>query len=75
MKAYSFIDEAQLLNENRFRSAAAGGLALLGALGSFGIKMPASYVKTHPGSTSMGKAVVQQMETKGERSVNKNGSR
>ena len=65
MKQYSFLAEAEQLNESKFKSAAAGALSLLGLIGASGAKMPASYVKSNPGATTFGRALVQQMVKSG----------
>lgn len=65
MKQYSFLDEAQLVDESKWKSAAAGALSALSLLGASGVKMPASYVKSNPGATTFGRALVQQMVKSG----------
>ena len=61
MKPYSFLAEAEQLKESKFKSAAAGALSLLGLIGASGAKMPAAYVKSNPGATTFGRALVQQI--------------
>lgn len=61
MKQYSFLYEAQIIEEGKWKSATAGVLSLLGLVGASGAKMPAAYVKANPGATTFGRAVMQQM--------------
>jgi len=64
MTYYSFIQEAECLEEGRLKSTMAGILALLGTAGVSTVKMPAAYIAKHPGETTFGKSVIMRMMKK-----------
>ena len=61
MIQYSFLEEAQFLEEKTKKSTIAAILASLGLIGVSPVKLPAAYVRTHPGEIRVIDAVAARI--------------
>ena len=58
---YSFLEEAQFLEEKTKKSTIAAILASLGLIGASPVKLPAAYVRTHPGEVKVIDAITARI--------------
>jgi len=69
MTYYSFIQEAEYLEEGKIKSTLTGILALLGSIGASSTKLPAAYVAKHPGETTFGRAMLVRLMKEPDKKV------